>query len=82
METCMTRHFFDASILRVTFKFENNKISVFRYGVGECVYQFESPYRSLFGQEVPYKPTKTHLQVKMGITSIGRPYVNFDNLIA
>ena len=37
--------------------FEKTKKSVFRYGLGECVYQISGEYRFSFGQE---SRTKQH----------------------
>ena len=51
----MTQQFFEASSIQGHL-FEKTK-PVFRYGLGECLYQISDLYRFSFDQEVPYSPT-------------------------
>ena len=39
----------------------SKKKNIFRYGVGEYVYQISGLYNFLSGQEAPDKPTDTHI---------------------
>ena len=51
--------------------FKKNKKPIFRYGLGECVYQISGLYRFSFGQrrDTHIYTDTTHLQVKVGISS-------------
>ena len=53
-----TRQFLRLAALRVTFL---KKKTVFRHGLGECVYQISGMYRFSFDQEAFKKPTNQHI---------------------
>ena len=48
----VTQQFFKASGLWDRF-FQKKKKHIFRYGLGECVYQISGLYRFSFGQDKP-----------------------------
>ena len=59
----VTRQFFEASGPRDRF-FEKNKKPVFRYGLGECVYQISGLYRfSLWPKGVAKTDQQTHIAI-------------------
>ena len=67
----VTRQYFEASGPQGYF-FEKNKIPVFRYGLGECVYRISGLYLfSLWPNGAVQTNIPTYLQVKIGEFSTG-----------